>query len=80
MKLPMIPILITTYGIASIVAAIAALVIAPRRGRDGQSWAFWCFLLPPLAIVLYFLRPADPTIAVPKLRRRSSENDLHDLL
>ena len=37
-------------------------------------------LLPPLAIVLYFLRPADPIIAVPKLRRRSSEDDLHDLL
>ena len=73
MTLYMIPVLITTYGIASIVAAIAALVLAPRRGRDGQSWAFWCFLLPPLAVLLYYLRPTG--LPPPVARRRSDDDD-----
>jgi hypothetical protein len=57
--------IIAFYGIASIAAAIAALVIAPRRGRNGQSWAFWSFLFPPLALYLYYVRPRErPSLAV----------------
>ena len=74
----MTPFIIAFYGIAAIGTAIAALIIAPRRGRNGQSWAFWCFLFPPIFAVLYFLKPTDAP-AVRKSGKGAGEDDFLEL-
>ena len=59
--------IIVLWGIASIGAAAAAAVIAGMRNRDHSAWAAWCFIFPPLLLVLLLLprgkgqRPRRPS-------------------
>ncbi len=56
----LVPQIVTYYGIASLVAALAAYVIASAKRRNYEAWAFWCFLLPPLVIALLFMPRLGP--------------------
>lgn len=47
--------MIAIWGILSIAAAIAGGVIAGVKRRDHSTWAAWCFILPPLVIVVAML-------------------------
>ncbi len=46
---------ITYIGIISIISAILAALIAPRKNRSSNAWAASSFLFPPSLIVLIFL-------------------------
>lgn len=56
----MFPLIITVIGGLSLVCALAAYVIAGRKHRNRQSWAFWGFLFPPSLLLLVVL----PTVSV----------------
>jgi hypothetical protein len=43
------------YPPAMFIAALLAIVIAPKKGRDSVWWGVFCFLLPPLFILLLIL-------------------------
>jgi hypothetical protein len=45
------------YPAAMFVTGLAAALIAPKRGRDGVWWGIFCFLFPPLILVLLMLPP-----------------------
>ncbi|MEZ5923586.1 MAG: hypothetical protein R3D57_04295 [Hyphomicrobiaceae bacterium] len=64
----MVPFIIAFWGLMAIAAAAVALFKAPRTGRDGQSWAFWSFIFPPVVGLLFVLAPstrAHPAAAMP---------------
>lgn len=54
------PLVVTAYGVASIVSAGAALALAGMKRRDGQSWAFWSFLFPPVVLALLLASRQSP--------------------
>jgi hypothetical protein len=54
---------------------LAAAVLAERKNRNRSSWMAWCFVLPPLALVLAFLPRAE---AAPKTKRASEDDDDED--
>jgi hypothetical protein len=54
------PLIVTVYGMAAIVCAIAAYIIAMNKRRDRETWAFVCFFLPPLLLLLISLRNLRP--------------------
>ena len=70
----MTPFIIATYGLLSIIAAGFALYRAPRRNRNGQAWAFWGFLFPPLAVLLLVL----PRNTLPRQSVRIGSDDDDD--
>ena len=70
-------IFIAIWGLAMIICAGIALVLAPRRGRNGQTWAFWCFVFPPALAILYRLKRR---VAPIRSRPPIHEDDLRDLL
>jgi prolipoprotein diacylglyceryltransferase len=53
-----LPMLITIYGIASIIAAIVAYILASMKHRDASHWATVSFLFPPAALLTFFLSTA----------------------
>lgn len=59
---------IAIWGIVALLAAIAGGVIAAIKRRDHSSWAAWCFVFPPLVVVLLILgtnqgpRPKRPSM------------------
>jgi hypothetical protein len=67
---------IVIWGICAIVSAILAAFIAPMKNRDYSWWAAWCFLLPPLVIVL-ILSPkyAGPPRRQPTLDQLDRNDD-----
>jgi hypothetical protein len=60
--------IIALWGLVAIGAAVAAGIIAAARNRDHSWWAAWCFVLPPMLIILLLLprntgpRPRRPTL------------------
>ncbi len=68
------PLVITVYGIAAIVCAVIAWFTASRKYRDRQSWAFTCFFLPPMLLVLVWLKPLRLLYA-PALRHNDEGDD-----
>jgi hypothetical protein len=56
-RMLMVPFIIAFWGMAAIAAAAVALFKAPRTGRNGQSWAFWSFIFPPVVGLLFVLGP-----------------------
>lgn len=60
--------IIAYWGIAAIVSAILAAILAGMKQRDHSFWAAWCFLFPPMLLVLLVLpshkgpRPRRPSI------------------
>ncbi len=59
---------IVIWGAPAMVAAAAAGVLAGYKNRDYSFWIGWCFLFPPLLIVLLLLpryegqRPRRPSL------------------
>lgn len=57
---------IALWGVAAIGAAILAAIVAGVKRRDHSVWAAWCFVFPPLVLLLVLLptnkglRPRQP--------------------
>jgi hypothetical protein len=49
-----------------VIAGLAGALIADRKGRDKLAWGLFCFFLPPLVLLLFFL---PPKVAGGKTRR-----------
>ena len=62
---------ITIWGLVAIVAAILGMIVAGIKRRDYSSWGFWCFLLPPLLLVLIVM----PKNTGPRPRKRSLDEE-----
>jgi hypothetical protein len=46
---------IAIWGLVAIAASIAAGIMAAAKNRDHSWWAAWCFVFPPMLIVLTLL-------------------------
>jgi len=62
---------IVVWGAVAVVSAVVAGVVAGYKRRDISSWAAWCFLFPPLVIVVIFLSANTG----PRPRRPSFDED-----
>ena len=59
---------IVYWGLSAIAGALLAAAFAGYKNRDISSWVGWCFLLPPLAILLLILpKRAGPRPRQPRL-------------
>lgn len=67
---------IAIWGVTAIAAAVAAAILAGVKNRNYSSWAAWCFVLPPLLVVLILL-PAYKGILPP--RRTLDEEERSEL-
>ncbi len=63
--------IIVIWGLVAIASAGIAALIAGLRNRDHSSWAAWCFVIPPLLLILIFL----PKNRGPKHRRPSLDEE-----
>jgi drug/metabolite transporter (DMT)-like permease len=46
---------IVVWGVTALAACVAGGIVARAKNRDSSGWAGWCFLLPPLVLLLFFL-------------------------
>jgi len=60
MSIQQLPMIITFYGLAGVVAAVIAYMVASARHRDASHWATIAFLFPP-AVLLTLLLSTAPT-------------------
>jgi hypothetical protein len=67
---------IAVWGLIAIGAAVAGGIIAAARNRDHSWWAAWCFVLPPMLIVLLIL----PRNAGPRPRRPTLDEEDRELV
>ena len=67
---------IAIWGIIALSAAVAAGIIAAARNRDHSWWAAWCFVLPPMLIVLLLL----PRNTGPRPQRPSLDEDDREVI
>jgi len=56
---------IAIWGIAAILSAIVAGIVAGAKRRNSSFWAAWSFLVPPVLLIV-LLMPANRG---PRLRR-----------
>ena len=63
--------IIAAWGLTAIASAVAGGVIASVKRRDHSSWAAWCFILPPLVLLVAIM----PKNAGPRPVRRSLDDD-----
>lgn len=47
---------IVIWGIVAIVSGVLGAILAGWKNRDISAWTAWCFLLPPMLLIL-LLRP-----------------------
>ena len=65
------------WGLVAVGSAVLGMIIAGIKRRDFSGWGFWCFVLPPLLLVLIIL----PKNKGPRPRRRTlDEEDRHQIL
>lgn len=50
---------IAYWGLTALAALVVAGILAVRKNRDYSYWMAWCFLVPPLVVIL---------AAMPRLR------------
>jgi uncharacterized membrane protein YfcA len=62
---------IVVWGAVAMLSAVAGALIANYKRRDVSAWAAWCFIFPPLLIVLALLE----TNPGPRPRRPSLDHD-----
>jgi uncharacterized membrane protein YfcA len=62
---------IVVWGLVSTLSAIIGGFVANYKRRDPSSWAAWCFIFPPLLIVIALLS----TNIGPRPRRPSFDQD-----
>ncbi len=60
MSVQQVPMLITFYGLASLVAAVIAYIVASAKHRDGSHWATISFLFPPAVLIPLLMTTAPP--------------------
>jgi hypothetical protein len=60
MSVQQVPMLITIYGLASLVAAVVAYIVASAKHRDGSHWATISFLFPPAVLIPLLMTTAPP--------------------
>ncbi len=59
---------IAVWGLTAVACAMIAGALAGMKNRDYSFWMAWCFLLPPLVLLLAVLpkrqgpRPRRPTL------------------
>lgn len=59
---------IVIWGLTATASAVLGGIVAGLKRRDHSAWAGWCFVLPPLLLVLLVLpknkgeRPRRPTL------------------
>lgn len=63
---------IALWGVLALGCAIIAGVVAAAKNRDHSWWAAWCFVLPPILVLLLVL-PANK--AAPRKRRSLDDGD-----
>ena len=60
--------IIAFWGIGSTLASLLGGIVAYRKRRDHSAWAAWCFVFPPLLLLVLLLRrnagtrPRRPTL------------------
>jgi hypothetical protein len=60
--------IIAIWGVTAVVSAVLAGIIAGIKRRDHSFWAAWCFLFPPMLLILLVMpsnkgpRPSRPSI------------------
>jgi uncharacterized membrane protein YfcA len=62
---------IVIWGLIAIAAGVIGAIVAGWKNRDISAWAAWCFLVPPLAIVLAL----GPKRQGPRPRQRSLDEE-----
>ncbi|MGD9828023.1 MAG: hypothetical protein AB7E70_05215 [Hyphomicrobiaceae bacterium] len=62
---------IAIWGLVALGSAVLGLILAVAKRRDHSAWAAWCFILPPLLLVLLIL----PKNAGPRPRRPSLDEE-----
>lgn len=55
MTINQLPMYITFYGLAAIVGAVVAYMVASAKHRDASHWATIAFLFPPAALLTLLL-------------------------
>ena len=65
---------IVAWGITAMLASAVAGGLASYKNRDYSSWMAWCFVMPPMLIVLILMPPS--TGPAPK-RPTLDEEDKH---
>ena len=63
--------LIAVWGLIALAAAVAGGFVAAMRNRDHSWWAAWCFVLPPMLLLVLFL----PTRSGPPPRRPTMDEE-----
>lgn len=46
---------IVVWGSTAVIAGIIGFFLASVKNRDPSAWAAWCFVLPPLVLVMLLL-------------------------
>jgi hypothetical protein len=62
---------IVIWGVTAITASVLAGLLAAIKNRDYSAWIGWCFLLPPLVLLLLVL-PRNPG---PRPRQRTLDDE-----
>jgi hypothetical protein len=65
---------IAVWGVIALGAAVAAGLVAAAKNRDHSWWAAWCFVVPPMLLILVLL----PRNTGPRPRRPSLDDDDRD--
>ena len=62
---------IVVWGLIALASAVLGGIIASYKRRDHSAWAAWCFVFPPLLIVVALLQANSG----PRPRRPSLDQD-----
>lgn len=62
---------VAIWGVTSLAALVVGWVLAVSKNRDHSYWAAWCFLVPPLVVIL----AAMPRLAGPRPRRKTLDEE-----
>lgn len=71
---------IVIWGVVAVAAMLAAAVLADKKNRNRSSWMAWCFVLPPLAVVLALLPRADEPPQKSPSAQEERDDDIEDIL
>lgn len=71
---------IVIWGAVAIAAMIAAAILAGQKNRNRSFWMAWCFVLPPLVIVLALLDRAEGRPSKRRARGDDDEDEIDDIL
>ncbi|MEM7619863.1 MAG: hypothetical protein AAF228_05290 [Pseudomonadota bacterium] len=66
---------ITLAGVIMLLSALLGSIIAWTKNRSADSWGFFCFLFPPMLIILLFLSKSSKST-----HRKITKDDLDEEL